>query len=85
MNLAVKIGLLLVCGGWMCCSTGEASSKPNFIIFYVDDLGYGDLSTYGHPTSFTPNIQNMADNGLILTNFYSNSPVCSPSRSHDIM
>ncbi|CAI8023950.1 Small nuclear ribonucleoprotein E [Geodia barretti] len=48
-------------------------------------LGYGDLSTYGHPTSFTPNIQNMADNGLILTNFYSNSPVCSPSRSHDIM
>ena len=35
MNLAVKIGLLLV---WLCCSTGEAASKPNFIIFYVDDV-----------------------------------------------
>ena len=43
-------------------------------------MGFGDLSPYGHPTSFTPNIQRMADDGLVLTNFYTNSPVCSPSR-----
>jgi len=43
-------------------------------------LGWGDLSAYGHPTSYTPNIQRMADQGLLLTNFYVSSPICSPSR-----
>ena len=46
-------------------------------------LGWGDLSAYGHPTSYTPNIQRMADQGLLLTNFYVSSPICSPSRYHE--
>ena len=43
-------------------------------------LGYGDLSVYGHPTSHTPNLDQMASEGLIFTQFYTASPVCSPSR-----
>ena len=47
----------------------------------IPQLGWGDLSAYGHPTSSTPNIQRMADEGLLFTQFYTSSPVCSPSRS----
>ena len=44
-------------------------------------VGYGDLSVYGHPTSSTPNLDKMASEGLLFTQFYSASPVCSPSRA----
>ncbi len=44
-------------------------------------LGYGDLSVYGHPTSSTPNLDKMASQGLLFTQFYSASPLCSPSRA----
>ena len=43
-------------------------------------LGFGDLAVYGHPTSTTPNLDKMAKEGLVFTQFYSASPVCSPSR-----
>ena len=43
-------------------------------------LGFGDLPIYGSPTVYTPYIQRMTKNGLFFTNFYSASPVCSPSR-----
>ncbi|PIK45183.1 putative arylsulfatase A [Apostichopus japonicus] len=48
---------------------------------FADDLGYGDLQAYGHPTSHTPNLNNLAKNGLLFTQFYVSSPVCSPSRA----
>lgn len=47
----------------------------------LHQLGYGDLAVYGHPTSTTPNLDKMASEGLLMTSFYSSSPVCSPSRS----
>ncbi len=53
--------------------------KPNIIIIYVDDLGYGDLSTYGG-TIQSPNIQRIADAGIKFTNFYVSAPVSTPSR-----
>jgi len=54
--------------------------KPNVIIIFMDDMGYGDLSSYGHPTITTPNIDKLAQEGQKWTNFYTASSVCSPSR-----
>ncbi len=50
-------------------------------ILFVSQLGYGDLTMYGHPTSTNPNLEKMASEGLLFTQFYSASPVCSPSRA----
>ena len=57
------------------------SSPPNVLIFLVDDLGPGDLGFTGHPTISSPNIDRLARDGLVLTEFYAASPVCTPSRA----
>ena len=57
------------------------SSKPNFIIIFADDLGYGDLGVYGHPSIKTPHLDLMATEGQKWTNFYSAASVCTPSRA----
>jgi arylsulfatase A-like enzyme len=54
---------------------------PNFVIIFADDLGYGDLSTYGNPTIHTPNLDRMAHEGQKWTNFYVAASVCTPSRA----
>ncbi len=55
--------------------------EPNFIVVFVDDMGYGDLGSYGHPTINTPNLDKMAYEGQKWTQFYSASSVCTPSRA----
>ena len=55
--------------------------QPNFIIFLTDDQGYGDLSCMGAPDFKTPHLDRMAAEGARFTDWYSNSPVCSPSRA----
>ena len=59
----------------------QPSEKPNFLIFFVDDLGYGDLGITGHPTTNTPNIDKYALAGRRLTTWYSGYPVCTSSRT----
>ncbi|MCW2119030.1 sulfatase family protein [Flavobacterium sp. 7A] len=55
-------------------------SKPNIIIIYADDLGYGDLSVYGGIDLKTPNIDKLTKGGLMFTNGYATSATCTPSR-----
>jgi arylsulfatase A len=57
-----------------------ASQSPNIVLILVDDLGYGDLSSYGSRIH-TPNLDNMAQEGVLFRQFYSANPVCSPSRA----
>ena len=59
----------------------EAAEKPNFIIILADDLGYGDLGYTGSTQILTPNIDKLAETGVIFTNGYVTSAVCSPSRA----
>ncbi|HCR30159.1 MAG TPA: arylsulfatase [Opitutae bacterium] len=61
--------------------TAQSADKPNFIVLFADDMGYGDLSSYGHPTTRTPQLDRMAAEGVRLTSFYCGAPVCSPSRA----
>ena len=57
-----------------------AADRPNVVILFADDLGYGDLSSFGAPTIRTPNLDRMASEGIRLTSFYA-QPVCTPSRA----
>lgn len=69
-------------------STGETktgsresvSTRPNFVFILADDLGYADLHCYGGREECSPNLDRMATEGLLLTNGYANSCICSPSR-----
>lgn len=60
---------------------GAHRARPNVVVIYADDLGYGDVSCFGSADIPTPNIDAIAERGLRLTDWYSNSPVCSPSRA----
>jgi len=60
--------------------TQSNSQQPNIIFIFIDDMGYGDLSSFGNEKLETPNIDRLADEGIKLTNFYTASPICSPAR-----
>jgi len=62
-------------------STQAQAEKPNIVVIFCDDLGYGDLGCYGHPSIRTPNLDRMAAEGMRFTDFYSAAPVCTPSRA----
>jgi arylsulfatase A len=58
-----------------------AAAPPNVVVILCDDLGYGDLGCYGHPSIRTPNLDRMAAEGLRFTSFYAAASVCTPSRA----
>ena len=80
--LAVLSCFLLITSCDLQSSSQKPSSTnpPNIVIIYMDDMGYGDLSSFGHPSIQTPNIDRLAQEGQKWTNFYTASSVCSPSR-----
>ena len=74
--------LMVVVASLFTWSAGSAASKsPNFVVIFCDDLGYGDLGCFGHPTIRTPNLDRMAVEGQRWTNFYVGASVCTPSRA----
>lgn len=60
---------------------GAQGTRPNFVFICADDLGWGDLGAYGHPEIQTPNLDRLASQGTLFTQFYCGGPVCSPSRA----
>jgi arylsulfatase A len=59
----------------------QYDQMPNIVVILVDDLGYGDLGVYGGKTLHTPNLERVAEEGVVLTNFYATASVCTPSRA----
>ncbi|MGH7720562.1 MAG: sulfatase-like hydrolase/transferase [Gemmatimonadaceae bacterium] len=59
----------------------EQPRSPNIVLILMDDLGYGDLGSYGVPDAKTPNIDRLAREGVKLTDFYANAAECSPTRT----
>src|SRR3954470_13383969 len=58
----------------------SSAQKPNSVFIMADDLGYGELGCYGQKIIKTPNIDELAHNGLRFTDFHCGAPVCAPSR-----
>src|SRR5262245_35918259 len=58
-----------------------AVNKPNVILIIMDDLGYGDLGSYGVRDAKTPNLDRLAREGVRLTDAYANGPNCTPTRA----
>ena len=75
------IPCLLLLGALTARAAAQPPRPPNVVFIYVDDMGYGDLGSFGAKAIKTPNLDRMAAEGLTLTSFYSVSPVCTPSRA----
>ena len=79
----MKNAMIVVCTIFLSLSscTHQLPEKPNIIYILADDLGYGDVSSYGQTLFSTPNIDRMATEGMRFVQHYSGSTVCAPSRS----
>ncbi|HZN33151.1 MAG TPA: sulfatase-like hydrolase/transferase, partial [Pirellulaceae bacterium] len=78
----MKSPVVYLAAAWSLAFFGSAFAAdrpPNFVVIFADDLGYGDLGCYGHPTIKTPHLDRMAREGLRFTQFYSAAEVCTPS------
>lgn len=62
-------------------TNNKTKDVPNIIIMLMDDMGWGDLGVFGEPSKETPNLDKMAKEGIVLTDFYTANPLCSPSRA----
>ena len=81
--MAIGLGLTMIAATISGCTrvtTGPAS-KPNVIIIFIDDMGYGDLGCFGSTKNRTPHIDQMAAEGMKFTDFYVACSVCTPSRA----
>ena len=74
---SVLLSVFLFCA---LCGAGGAAGKANIVFVLIDDMGWGDFSCFGNKEVQTPNIDRMASEGIRFSQFYVNSPICSPSR-----
>jgi arylsulfatase A len=76
-----KISLIFIAFILYECNPIETNRKPNIVFIMIDDLGYGDLACYGSDINKTPNIDQLADDGILFTDYHTNGPMCTPSRA----
>jgi len=62
-------------------AAGASDRPPNFVVIFIDDMGYGDIEPFGSTLNHTPHLSRMAKEGMTLTSFYVAAPVCTPSRA----
>jgi uncharacterized sulfatase len=74
----MRYALLISWLSFVLCA--QAARQPNFVFVLIDDMGWGDFSCFGNKEAKTPNIDRLAAEGLRFSQFYVNSPICSPSR-----
>lgn len=79
--MSLRSVLLIIVPFFGCSIAQTAGKKPNILIIFADDMGYGDSSYAGHPTILTPNLDKLAAEGTRFTQWYSAFHVCSPSRA----
>ena len=83
MKILLALPLSLICN--LCTLSGNAQDtipvKPNIIYILADDMGYGDLSSYGQVNFKTPTLDSLATHGIRFTQHYAGAPVCAPSRA----
>ena len=81
MKFGRLLSVAIIAGGLVTAGLhGQAPRKPNIVIIFADDLGYGDIGAFGAPNVRTPRLDAMAAEGQKWTSFYV-QPVCSPSRA----
>lgn len=80
LQIVVTFAVTMALGGHFPLDAAE-DSPPNILCIMVDDLGYGDVSCYGAEDVRTPNIDRLAETGLLFTDFHANCCVCSPTRA----
>lgn len=81
MKTLFRLAAISLLASVLTCFANAASRKPNIIVIMADDMGYGDLGCYGHPSIRTPNLDRMAADGLRFTDFYAGQSLCTPSRA----
>ncbi len=81
VGLYVLLAVLLPAAESRAADETDNSKRPNFVFVFADDWGWGDLGCYGHPVLKTPNLDRLARQGTLFTQFYVASGVCSPSRT----
>ncbi|MDA7916050.1 sulfatase-like hydrolase/transferase [Verrucomicrobia bacterium] len=77
----MKCSLLMVLSLLGLLSSSIASERPHIVLVMADDQGYGDAGFTGHPFVLTPNLDAMANAGVVFNRFYAAAPVCSPTRA----
>ncbi len=78
----IGLGLFLVLGVFaFSVSEAPAADRPNIVMVFIDDMGWGDFSCFGNQDARTPHIDRLAREGVRFEQFYVNSPICSPSRT----
>lgn len=79
-SLLPLLALLVVAFTLPPAAAEDSPPRPNIVVILCDDLGWGDIENHGHPHIKTPNLLRLAAEGIQFSDFYSASPVCSPSR-----